>query len=63
METVFEQTLDLAKRNYGLPDYLADYLGVVYGKPLEIYIELYSYFPLRHLQVPYKNSINKILKR
>ena len=34
MEIVFEQTLDLAKKNYGLPDYLADYLGVVFVKPL-----------------------------
>ena len=33
METVFDQTFDIAKKNYGLPDYFADYLGLVFGKP------------------------------
>jgi len=35
METVFDQTLDLALKNYGLSDQFADYLGIIFGKPLE----------------------------
>ncbi len=32
MSTVFEHTLDLALKNFGLLDHLADYLGVIFGK-------------------------------